>query len=157
MAPVLILALTNHLFPNAACLQLRLKAIYKKWINRSREYSMKTGNHITAYLLVLLFFLFSLTVPALSLAKDDASGVTTNQAIQLTEGKVKKFDPKKQVVTIQVKKREKVKISVNWNTALVGYSSLEEIKKGERVKVWHAVKEETPTAVKMEKKLEGGC
>ncbi len=118
---------------------------------------MKTSIHTTAYLFAALFLIFSLITPSLSLAKDDDTGVTTNQDIQLTEGKIKKFDPKNQVVTVQVNKGGKVTISVDWNTALVGYSSLEEIKKGQRVKVWHVVKEDTPTAVKMEKKLEGGC
>ncbi len=118
---------------------------------------MTTRIHTTAYLLAALFLFFFFTIPSLSFAKNDATSVTTNQDIQLTEGKVKKFDPKKQVVTIQVNKREKVKISVNWNTALVGYSSLKEILKGQRVKVWHVMKEATPTAVKMEKKLDVGC
>ena len=118
---------------------------------------MTTRIHTTAYLLAALFLFFFFTIPSLSFAKNDATSVTTNQDIQLTEGKVKKFDPKKQVVTIQVNKREKVKISVNWNTALVGYSSLEEIKKGQRVKVWYTVVGEENRAVKVEKLLELGC
>jgi hypothetical protein len=56
-----------------------------------------------------------------------------------------------------LKSGEKVTITLDWNTALVGYSSPNDIEKGHKVKIWYSNNSNNSTAVKVEKKLMVGC
>lgn len=116
-----------------------------------KEHSLKTFCIAT---LVCSFFLF---IPSLSVAVTDATAVDATQAILTAQGKVKSFDLENQVILIKTSKGEKVSIALNGETALVGYTSLQEIKSKHGVKIWYAVEQDKKVAVKIEKKLEVGC
>jgi hypothetical protein len=99
-----------------------------------------------------------LLIPCNSIATEtDNVGVTASVNTQLSEGKVKRFNPEKQAVLLQLKNGEKITILLDLNTALVGYASPKEIEKGNKVKIWHSGNGKTLTAVKIEKKLMVGC
>lgn len=100
---------------------------------------------------------FFLLIPSLSFAAMDAEVVDTAGTILTTQGKVKSFDSESQMLLIKTSKGEKVSIALNGETALVGYSSLQEIKGKHGVKIWYAVKQDKKIAVKIEKKIEVGC
>jgi len=117
----------------------------------AKEQSMKNFCIVT---LVCSFFLF---IPSLSVAVTDAEAVGATQAILTTQGKVKSFDPEKQVLLIKTSKGEKVSIALSGDTVLVGYSSLQEIESKHGVKIWYAVEQDKKVAVKIEKKIEVGC
>lgn len=117
----------------------------------AKKQSMKIFCIVT---LVCSFFLF---IPSLSVAVTDAKAVDATEAILTTQGKVKSFDQENQVILIKTSKGEKVSIALSGDTALVGYSSLQEIKSKQGVKIWYAVEQDKKVAVKIEKKLEVGC
>ena len=100
---------------------------------------------------------FFLLIPQLSFAANETETVAAAQTILTTQGKVKNFDPEKQVILIKTSKGEKMSIALSGDTALVGYSSLQEIKNKHGVKIWYAVDQDKKVAVKIEKKIEVGC
>ena len=107
--------------------------------------------------IIVLSILLSL-VPLHSFAGTSADPVMSEATdVILTEGKVKRYNQDTQTILLQLKNGEKVTISVDWNTALVGYSSPNEIEKGHKVKIWHSQNNENAKAVKIEKKLMVGC
>jgi len=50
-----------------------------------------------------------------------------------------------------------VSVAIDVNTALVGYSSLQEIEKDQGVKIWYSVEADKKIAIKIERKIEVGC
>ena len=104
-----------------------------------------------------LTFCFFLFIPSFSFAVTDTEAVSVNQTILMAQGKVKSFDNEKQLILIKTTKGERVSIALDWNTALIGYSSLQEIKKEQGVKIWYSVEVDKKTATKIERKLEVGC
>ena len=87
----------------------------------------------------------------------DAKVADAIQTILTTQGVVRSLDPESQVILIKTSKGEKVSIALNGKTALVGYSSLQEIQSKHGVKVWYVAEEDKKVAVKIEKKIEVGC
>jgi len=90
-----------------------------------------------------------------STSADQVISETTD--VTLSEGKVKRYNEDTQTILLQLKSGEKVTITLDWNTALVGYSSPNDIEKGHKVKIWYSNNSNNSTAVKVEKKLMVGC
>lgn len=107
-------------------------------------------------IIVLSLLLAFIPLHAFAATPDD---LVTSEAtdVMLTEGKVKRYNQETQTVLLQLKNGEKVSIVLDWNTALVGYSSPKEIEKGNKVKIWHSNNGQQSTAIKIEKKLIVGC
>ncbi len=99
-----------------------------------------------------------ITLPGNAIATEsNTDTVTESAAIIVTEGKVKRFNQETQSLLLQLKDGKKMTILLDWNTSLVGYGSPEEIKKGNKVKIWHSANDLHTPAVKIEKKLIVGC
>ncbi|MBU1138034.1 MAG: hypothetical protein KKD01_02575 [Proteobacteria bacterium] len=118
---------------------------------------MKTSTYTITPVITALFLFFFLFVSPLAFAGDDNKDMSLSQDILVVQGKVKSFNREKQTLTIKTSKGDRMTILLNWNTALVGYSSLQEIDKDHGVKIWYVVEEKKHTAVKIEKKIEVGC
>ncbi len=99
-----------------------------------------------------------LTTPSAGFSVDNTeSTVSAVSGLVLIEGKVRRFDPEKQSLQLQLKGGDKITVQIDWSTALVGYSSPTEIEKGNKVKIWYHDAASGSTAVKIEKKLTVGC
>ncbi len=112
--------------------------------------------HTSLYLIVFAF-LISLIPATIVAAGNDSKVVAESSDVQLIEGKIKQFNLEQQSILLQLNNGEKSTILLDWNTVLVGYTSPKEIEKGDKVKIWHSTGSDTPTAVKIEKKLTVGC
>lgn len=104
--------------------------------------------------LVFCCFLF---IPSLSSAVTDSAAISVDQTILVAQGKVKSFDQKEQFILLKTSKGERMNIVLNWDTALVGYSSLQEIQQEQGIKIWYTVEVGKNIAIKIERKLEVGC
>ncbi len=118
---------------------------------------MKTSTRTLHSFIAPFLMFFFLFISPLSFAAEDNNGMSLSQDVVVVEGKVKNFKKEKQTLMLKTNKGEKMDILFDWNTALVGYSSLQEIKKGQGVKIWYTVQGKKNTAVKIEKKLDVGC
>ena len=106
-------------------------------------------------ILFLTVFLLFFTVPLLA-AQNSTSEMSFNEAL-FTEGVVKRISLKKKLITIKPSKAERVKIQIDEHTDFTGMSALEELEKGQRVKIWYTVIGEENRAVKVERLPDLGC
>ena len=104
-----------------------------------------------------IIFYFFLFIPSLSFAVNDTAAISVNQATLTAQGKVERYNHKKQLITLKTSKGEKMSMVIGWNTALVGYSSLQEIEKEQGIKIWYTIEVEKKIAIKIERKLDVGC
>lgn len=140
----ILLTITEKRYSNNYCIHRRKRM---KQINRK----------MTALFFVLLGVLLFLIPGNSFAAAENSEEVTENAATLLVEGKIRRFNQEQQNVVLQVKKGEKMTILWDWDTTLVGYSSPQEIEKGQKVKIWYSSNDQKLTAVKIEKKLVVGC
>ena len=107
-------------------------------------------------LIISLLFVF---IPFHSLAMDatDTELLENDATITLFEGKIKRYNEDTHTILLKLKDGEKISISLDWNTSLIGYESPEEIKRGQKVKIWYSNTTQQPTAIKIEKKMILGC
>lgn len=75
----------------------------------------------------------------------------------VTQGSVKRFSTENDTISIKVSKKEKIQVLVTPLTEFVGMSSLDDLKKGKRLKVWYNIVGEDNKAVKVELLLDTGC
>ena len=122
-----------------------------------REKTMNRKQNLKTIFTTTLIFSFFLFIPSFSFAVTDTEAMSVNQTILMAQGKVKSFDNEKQLLLIKTTKGERVTITLDWNTDLIGYSSLQEIKKEQGVKIWYSVEADKKTATKIERRLEVGC
>lgn len=73
------------------------------------------------------------------------------------QGIVKRISLEKNLISLKPSKQERVKIKVDGKTDLVQFSTLEELKKGQRLKVWYTVVGDENRAVKVERLPDLGC
>ncbi len=118
---------------------------------------MKANTRHAAYFFSLFLLVISFVTPSLALATDSGMTAIMNDDTVIVQGKIKGYNQEKQTILLKTKNGEKIIISLDWQTGLVGYSSLQEIEKGHGVKIWYSVKEQMNHAVKIEKKLDVGC
>lgn len=115
-------------------------------------------NNKTITLCLTLIAAICIIIPGNSIATESTyDTVTESTAIIVTEGKVKRFNQQTQTLLLQLKNGEKITVLLDWNTSLLGYDSPKEIKKGNKVKIWHSANDQQTPAVKIEKKLMLGC
>lgn len=116
---------------------------------------IKQENRQAGIIIVLAWCLLLFLAPVVA-AQNNTSEMSVNETL-LIQGTVRRVLPGKKTIFVKVDKGAKVQILVGQRTGFVGISSLEELKKGQRVKVWYTVVGEEKRAVKVEKLLELGC
>ncbi len=116
---------------------------------------IKQENRLAGMIIVLAGCLLLFLAPVVA-AQDSISAMSTDETL-LIQGTVRRVLPGEKTITVKVDKGKKIQILVGQFTGFVGISSLEELKKGQRVKVWYTVVGEENRAVKVEKLLELGC
>ena len=99
----------------------------------------------------LLFFQTPLTS-----GEDGSSGLSVGEPL-LIQGIVKRISPKKQTITLKPGKQARIKIKVDEQTDFTGMAALEELKRGQRVKVQFTVIDGENRAVKIERLPDLGC
>ena len=99
----------------------------------------------------LLFFWTSLVA-----AQNSTSEMSVDEALFI-QGSVKRISLEKKLITVKPSKEERIKIQVDEQTDFIGMSALEELEKGQRVKVWYIVIGDENRAVKVERLPDLGC
>ena len=99
---------------------------------------------------LLLFFASLVT------AENINSAVSVDETL-LIQGVVRRVLPEENMILVKVSQGEKIKIRVSQQTGFVDIISLEELEKGQRVKVWYIPLGEENRAVKIERLPELGC
>ncbi len=107
---------------------------------------------ILSFIVCLLFI-----IPSLASAVSDAAVHSSTQSVLAVQGKVKNFDQESQVLRLKTSKGNEMSVAIDVNTALVGYSSLQEIEKDQGVKIWYSLQADKKIAIKIERKIEVGC
>ncbi len=116
---------------------------------------IKQENRLAGMIIVLAGCLLLFLAPVVA-AQDSISAMSADETL-LIQGTVRRVLLKEKTISVKVDKGKKIQILVGQLTGFVGISSLEELKKGQRVKVWYTVVGEENRAVKVEKLLELGC
>ena len=73
------------------------------------------------------------------------------------QGSVKRISLGEKIITVKPNKEERVKIQIDEHTDFVGMTTLEELTKGQRVKVWYTAVEDINRAKKVERLPDLGC
>ena len=106
--------------------------------------------HMTLTGCLLIFFTSFVS------AENINSAMSINE-ILLIQGVVRRVAPEKNMLLVKVTQGEKIKIRVSQQTGFVDIVSLEELERGQRVKVWYTIIGEENMAVKVERLPELGC
>ena len=104
--------------------------------------------------IVSLSLLFIL--PGLALAQSQDEMMSFEQEL-VVKGKVKDIFFLEQVIVVKPNKGKKMQFRFDDKTLFSGFSSLEEIERMQRVKIWYQTDDEENKAVKIEKVPELGC
>ena len=89
-------------------------------------------------------------------AQNKTSEMSVDEALFI-QGIIKQISLGKELITVKPSKEERVKIQVDERTGFVGMSTLEELKKGQRVKVWYTAIGDINIAEKVERLPDLGC
>ncbi|MEA3548587.1 MAG: hypothetical protein U9R66_13080 [Thermodesulfobacteriota bacterium] len=89
-------------------------------------------------------------------AQNNTSDMSINELLFI-QGIVKYISLDKQRITVKPSKEERVKIYVDEQTDFVGMSTLEELAKEQRVKVWYTPVGDVNIAVTVERLPDLGC
>ncbi len=89
-------------------------------------------------------------------AQNKTSEMSVDEALFI-QGIIKQISLGKELITVKPSKEERVKIQVDERTGFVGMSTLEELKKGQRVKVWYTAIGNINIAEKVERLPDLGC
>ena len=89
-------------------------------------------------------------------AQNNTSEMSVDEALFI-QGIVKQISLEKKLITVKPDKEERVKIQVDERTGFVRMSTLEELKKGQRVKVWYTAVGDKNIAEKVERLPDLGC
>ena len=90
----------------------------------------------------------------------DAQNNTPEMSVDeplFVQGIVKQISLAKKLISVKTGKEKRVKIQVDEQTDYVRMSTLEELKKGQRVKVWYTVVGDINIAEKIERLPDLGC
>ena len=99
--------------------------------------------------------LLLLFVPFAS-AENSNSAVSIDETL-LIQGVVRRVLPVENMLIIKISQGEKISIRVDPQTGFVDIVALEELERGQRVKVWYTIIGEKNRAVKVERLPELGC
>jgi len=89
-------------------------------------------------------------------AGNSSSAVSLDEPLFI-QGVVRRVLPEKNMIIIKITQGEKISVRVDHKTGFVGIVSLDELEKGQRLKVWYKIIGEKKKAVKVEKLPELGC
>ena len=98
-----------------------------------------------------------LLVQHTALAQDNLEGRSVDQEFVLVEGKARDISPEENTLTVKPRKGKKVKVVLDPSVSFKGASSLQDIEKANRVKVWYIIDGDYKRAFKVEKLPELGC
>jgi hypothetical protein len=112
-------------------------------------------NRQAAWLVILTGFLFLFTASFVA-AQDSSSGMSIAEPIFI-QGSVRKVAAEKNTIYLKASKGEKFQVLVAPETTFVGMSSLAELKKGKRLKIWYRLDGKDKKAVKIELLIDTGC
>ena len=117
--------------------------------------AIKQRNRQAGILITLIGCLLLFGVPFVD-AQNNISEMSTDEPLFL-QGIVKRISLEKKSIAIKKGKDERVTIQVDEQTGFKGMSTLEELKKGQRVKVWYTAVGDTNIAEKVERLPDLGC
>jgi|GEM_PF-1001759 membrane protein implicated in regulation of membrane protease activity len=115
----------------------------------------KQGNRQAGLILTLLGCLLLLLAPFV-VAQDDTSQGAKNEPLFI-QGVVKRVSLEKRAITLKPSRQERIKITVDDQTGFIQMSTLEELQKGQRIKVWYTVDGNKNRVVKVERLPDLGC
>jgi len=117
--------------------------------------AIKHRNRQAGILIVIIGCLLLFGAPFVD-AQNNTSEMSVNEALFI-QGSVKQISLEKKLITVKPAKEERVKIEVDEQTGFIGMSTLEELKKGQRVKVWYTAVGDKNIAEKVERLPDLGC
>ena len=89
-------------------------------------------------------------------AQNNTSEMSVDEPLFI-QGSVMRISLVKKTIFVKQGKDERIKIQVDEQTGFVGMSTLEELKKGQRVKVWYNTIGDIDMAEKVERLPDLGC
>ena len=117
--------------------------------------AIKQKNRQASLFIILIGCLFLFWVPCVS-AQNSTSEMSVDDPL-FVEGVVRYYSLEKQVITVKPSKQERVKIQVDGQTVFVRMPNLEDLKKGQRIKVWYTAIGDIKIAAKIERLPDLGC
>lgn len=117
--------------------------------------AIKQRNRAAGILIILIGCLLLFWVPFVD-AQNNISEMSVDEPLFL-KGIVKRISLSKKSIFVKQGKDERVIIQVDKQTGFVGMSTLEELKKGQRVKIWYTAVGDTNIAKKVERLPDLGC
>ena len=118
---------------------------------------MKQYRMLIQSVLIVVFGYIFLLLPHIVPAQEGFEGRSVDQEFVFVEGKVRSISLESNTVTVKPNKSKKIKIVLDSATTFKGASSLKDIEKANRVKVWYVLDGENKRALKIEKLPELGC
>lgn len=107
--------------------------------------------------LIVFFGYIFLFLPHIAVAQEELEGRSVDQEFVLIEGKARTVSLENNTITVKPNKGRKIKIILDSATTFIGVSSLKEIEKANRVKVWYISDGGNKRALKIEKMPDLGC
>lgn len=126
------------------------------WSN-IKEVNMVRINPAATILLIMIMGLFFSLFPQNAPARTDQDEMTLEQGFLTVQGMVKNISDDPPAITVKPHKGDAVRIMLDGDTVLSGVSSLDDIERRRRVKIWYRVDGGRKTAVKVDVLPELGC
>ena len=117
--------------------------------------AIKQKDRQVSILIILIGCLLFFLVPFVD-AQNNTSDMSVDELLFI-QGIVKYVSLEKQRITVRPSWEERVKIYVDEQTDFVGISTLEELTKEQRVKVWYTAVGDINIAFKLERLPDLGC
>lgn len=119
---------------------------------------MKKYKMLIQSVLIVVFGVTFFLLPYVVLAQEGSEGRSVDQEFVLVEGKVRNISLENYTITVKPNKGIKTKIVLDSATTFKGASSsLKDIEKANRIKVWYIFDGENKRALKIEKLPDLGC
>ena len=115
----------------------------------------KYGMLIQSVLIVV--FGYIVFFPHVVLAQAGSKGRSVDQEFVLVEGKARAISLESNTITVKPNKGKRIEMVLDSATTFKGASSLQDIEKANRVKVWYILDGENKRVLKIEKLPELGC
>jgi len=117
--------------------------------------AIKQNNRQAGRLITLIGCLLIFWAPFVD-AQNNTSEMSVDEPL-FVQGIVKQISLEKKLITVKTGKEKRVKIQIGEQTDYVRMSTLEELKKGQRVKVWYSAVRDKNIAEKVERLPDLGC
>ena len=118
---------------------------------------MKQYSMLIQSVLIVVFGYVLFLLPHSVPAQEELEGRSVDQEFVFVEGKARSISLESNTITVKPNKDKKIEIVLDPTTTFKGASSLKDIEKANRVKVWYIIDGENKRAVKIEKLPELGC